>query len=738
MNQFEYNGELMSLYAIAQKEGISLSSLIRALERESDDIYKAVEAVKDRQRLIIEYQGEMLTINQIAQREGVKPATLRKVYNELGNINAAVEQVKESLRTIRGRRISVEYRGKKTPLSVVAREEGIRYVALRDAYKELGDLSKAISLVKERQHKFRGEFEYNGERMTLSAIAKKEGVTNQALSLAYEETKDIIKAVELAKSRKRGNGQTYEYGGKQMTIRAIAIQEGISSNALRKALSEETDIIEAVEIAKKRQKANAERTVIVEYHGKAMSLTAIAREEGIKPASLKKAFEKLGDIEEAVRQVRESQSRHRAKRTAIEYHGRIMTLTAIAREEGISESGLRYHYQRCGNIEKAVLFTGRQKRKKEIASLPVKLDNNEIDLYSASIIIGIKYDKLLNMLADGLTIEEIISMKPKKSTTPRYGKGDSIVLENGQSLKDYCIENGLNYSCIHYSIYTYGKSVDEAIENYKKHGQSIPKTWIYDRYGILLRHLMIEEHLDIDRIVNNMRREIISIDEAIKNQIIYSNAKKSNLDFEWMQDLYEILKDEDVTDEEYKKRIQEFYVDEKEEECIAKSFDDIKRLERKQDLFEIAYAINEGIFTPEEEEELLRQYSVTTEEVEFMFIDLFSRFGDGVLRGEKQEEQLRINEINDIIRGWASLSEEERNDTISQHNLSSEEIDRVEKLSRKIERYKDVVKDDRENDDDEILRIMRASVGKNVGNNESTRAQIRKPHDRLPNKNIES
>ena len=121
-----------------------------------------------------------------------------------------------------------------------------------------------------------------------------------------------------------------------------------------------------------------------------------------------------------------------------------------------------------------------------------------------------------------------------------------------------------------------------------------------------------------------------------------------------------------------------------------------------------------------------------------MFIDLFSRFGDGVLRGEKQEEQLRINEINDIIRGWASLSEEERNDTISQHNLSSEEIDRVEKLSRKIERYKDVVKDDRENDDDEILRIMRASVGKNVGNNESTRAQISKPHDRLPNKNIES
>ena len=166
MNQYEYNGELMSLYAIAQKEGISLTSLIRALEKESDDIYKAVEAVKDRQRLIIEYQGEMLTINQIAQREGVKPATLRKVYNELGNINAAVEQVKESLRTIRGRRISVEYRGKKTPLSVVAREEGIRYVALRDAYKEIGDLSKAITLVKERQHRFRGEFEYDGEIYT--------------------------------------------------------------------------------------------------------------------------------------------------------------------------------------------------------------------------------------------------------------------------------------------------------------------------------------------------------------------------------------------------------------------------------------------------------------------------------------------------------------------------------------------------------------------------------------------
>ena len=65
-----------------------------------------------------------------------------------------------------------------------------------------------------------------------------------------------------------------------------------------------------------------------------------------------------------------------------------------------------------------------------------------------------------------------------------------LVLPNGQSLLEYCIENGLNFSCIYYSIHTYGKTMEEAIKHYREKGQEIPSSWIYEKYGILLKHLL--------------------------------------------------------------------------------------------------------------------------------------------------------------------------------------------------------------------------------------------------------
>lgn len=51
-----------------------------------------------------------------------------------------------------------------------------------------------------------------------------------------------------------------------------------------------------------------------------------------------------------------------------------------------------------------------------------------------------------------------------------------LVLPNGQSLLEYCIENGLNFSCIYYSIHTYGKTMEEAIKHYREKGQEIPSS----------------------------------------------------------------------------------------------------------------------------------------------------------------------------------------------------------------------------------------------------------------------
>ena len=79
----------------------------------------------------------------------------------------------------------------------------------------------------------------------------------------------------------------------------------------------------------------------------------------------------------------------------------------------------------------------------------VTIRNTELSLSDLSIVLGIKESELLNMLNSGMKIDDIKKLKTEKPRkTPMSNK--KLVLPNGQSLLEYCIENGLNFSCIYY------------------------------------------------------------------------------------------------------------------------------------------------------------------------------------------------------------------------------------------------------------------------------------------------
>ena len=76
----DYNGEKLSLTAIAKRIGSSNKTLKKYLT-ETGDIYIAVERcleIKSKRDLDgqIEYNGELLNLNAISQREGIPYATL--------------------------------------------------------------------------------------------------------------------------------------------------------------------------------------------------------------------------------------------------------------------------------------------------------------------------------------------------------------------------------------------------------------------------------------------------------------------------------------------------------------------------------------------------------------------------------------------------------------------------------------------------------------------------------------
>ena len=730
---FEYNGETLTIKEIANKEGLTESSLRNAYQ-DIKNIYEAVKICKENQQNKkgnIEYNGEYLTLAKIAKLEKIPENTLRRNYTEIGNIYEAVRICKENKENRDNKKI--EYNGEILSIIVIADREHISPNPLIKRYKELGDIYEAVKICKENQQKHKGTIEYNGEKLTINAIATKEGLSKQSLSNAYEKTDDIYEAVKLCKKNQKSKNVLIEYNGKQMTILEIANEEKIKEDALRraykktgniyeavgvckenkknktieyngemltigaiakrekitpdslaKAYKDKDDIYEAVRICKENQAKRNKSIQRIEYYGKMMTIKAIADKEGLVPHSLKETYNKIGDIYEAVRLCKENQKTFNG---SIEYNGEMLSLVAIADKEHIAKETLRKRYKETGNIYKAVFIC--QSVKAERERRKIKVDTSEygrISYYDLSLILGIKYGELKNLLDKGYTAEQIVNMNLRPTLQRNVSSRIYTKLPNGQSLNEYCIENSLNYACIYRAINIYGRSLEEAVDFFKKNGQQIPARWIYEKYGVLLKHLLLKEKIDIKNVIEYMRKDLISLDEAVERCVVRNNAKKAGLNEEWITELYDVLTDENIKDE-YDDYLKTFYVEDKEEDCIIKSYDEVETFKRKELLFEIAEALREGVFNPEEEPELLRMYNIKPKEIEIIFLELYDRFDEsGVLIGEEMQKE-----------------------------RTSEEM---EAINDKIRKYQRMLQDN------DILDIMHTAVGEKVADNQDTRQEL--------------
>lgn len=613
-----------------------------------------------------------------------------------------------------------EYNGYLRTINGIATIEGLDRNSLNKAYNETQDIYEAVRLAKKRQKTLKDStirVKFNGKSMTIAAIATQEGLNKESLRRAYNETQDIDEAIKIVKSRKIGKVEKIEYNGQKMTLSSIASQEHIERNSLKKAYEITHDINEAVRMAKQRQKL---RSGSIEYNGEMMTIEAIARQESVSPVSLRKRYSETHDINEAVQTTKKRQL---AQNGTIEYNGQLMTISAIARQEGLHRDSLRAEYKKTNNINKAVLIC-QNRQIKRTRSKKVSTKFGTMSLQDLSLILGIKYSELQSLLFKGFTIDQIQSMQIKTNRRSGVRKA-STQLPNGQSLREYCIENSLNYSCIYRAINTYGKSLLEATKYYKEHGQEIPRTWIYERYGVLLRHIMLNDNIDIDRVVFYMRTDLSSLDEAVEKYIIRRNAKKNDLDVEWMEEIYGVLTDIN-TKEEYDEWIDRFFVSDEEENCIIESFDETEQFKRKLDLFEIGDALINEVFTPDEEKELLKQYKVTPEEIDIIFLDLYGRFSSGVLRGQSQKEQQRKELLNKLVRDWTNYDNDQRRDLVQKNGITQNELRYIKTTSSLIEELKEQIREEPSNQDNQIITIMRNSVRQNVGNNKKVRAEFRR------------
>ena len=532
---------------------------------------------------------------------------------------------------------------------------------------------------------------YNGKTLTLKEIAKIEGVSYTTLTAKYKDTQDIYQSVELTKEaqkRFKEKINLIDYNGQNLSIKKIAELEGVNVTTLIRKYNETQDIYEAVKLTKEAQKKANDSITHIPYNGKILSINAIAQLEGIVADTLRRKYNETQDIHEAVKSTKEAQE----KAYKIEYKGKTLSLSAIAKLENLDWHSLKRKLDKTQDIDKAVMLSkllkSRNERRRKIVQTK---EFGNLTYYDLSLILGIKYSKLEKLIEQGDSIDDIINAK--ESTNRNGATIEKIKLENGKSLNEYCIENKLNYSCIYRAMKIYGKTLEEATNNYNQNGQKTPRIWIYERYGLLLKHLLLKESIDTERVISYMREDYLPLEQAIERYIIRKNARNKDLDSDWMEELYDVLADDSLSKEDYDGYVQTFYVDDQEENCIKKSKEQFNNIKRKLLLFELSEVLEEGLFSPEEEKRLFEEYNITEDEVDVIFKDLYKRFTDpGVLMGKDQEEVI------------------------------TPEIE--QKRDEKISKYKQMVREIKE--DNNIVFMMRFMVGPNVGTNEECRNEIHK------------
>lgn len=572
----------------------------------------------------------------------------------------------------------VEFYGEQLSLLAIAKRIGISRDTLNKHYVSTGNIYEAEKICKKIiEDKQASLIDYNGEKLAMQTIAKKVGIKDaKTLKKYYEQTGDIYLAIE------KCNESKIEYNGELLTLDAIAKREGLKRDTLERNYNNTENIYDAVKVCLEKKKKAEEAKVT--YKGESRTITSVAKELGISKETLKKYYKKSESIEKAIEMF--NKNKQEVEESKIEYKGDYKFLKAIAREEAVAETTLTRYFQKYNNIDKAVFMAKIQREK----SKRVKIKGGNVNLYDLSIILGVKYLELINCLKNGMSIEEIKKQKPNNSKRMKL-KQEYTILSSGQTLLEYCVENGVNYAFIYRAINTYGKTIEEAVQEYRKNGSNMPRNWVFEKYGVLLRHLMTSSNIDIQRVVDYMRKEQISMSEAIEKYVIRRNSKDNKLDSDWMQEVYGILTDENMSDE-YEEFKNTFYIDETEEECIIKSQREIQALERKLLLFEIAEVIEENTFSIEELPELLQIYEVQADEVETIFLDLYSKFEKGIILGEEQSQLKRREVLNEITRKWYYLGQEERERILKDNEVTDEEKQMIVNTSNEIVKYKGMLK----------------------------------------------
>ena len=516
-----------------------------------------------------------------------------------------------------------------------------------------------------RDHTDQNTYQYQGITYhSIAEAAKALEVNRFSLLKCLRETdNDMERSMDLLASDPRYlSKRVYVYKGKlYRTIRELSkitdISEAILSNILNKHPVKEGRIeVDQLldEYVRKRDERNKPtyQYAGVFYHSRAEAAKALK----VDFNALSHLLSKTGnDLEKAMELY---EKRKAIARNADKKH---TNKDGIAKAADVGRENLKEHTIQCEhNAQKAQIMTNAKDSTKTISTK----DGKELNIPELASLLGVKQMTLKSYLDRGMTIAQIkerasgqnldTSLRGLKMAQ-KLGRAKGVLLE-------YCMENQLNFNVIYHMVTEYGKSISKAINCYCTVGPEIPRKWIHERYDNLLKHMLSDEKIDPQEVINIMGKNQMPLREALEYIVVRDDANEKGIDPEWQHEIYSAYTDPGLSEEERPECVKVFHITPEEIKAIEESKEKVDTLERKLDLYEIAECMRDKVFTDAEMTKVMKSYKISDQELKTIVIDFCVDLKVGA---EETDKRLENNtELKSFI---------------------TDTIDRYEKLSRHVQ-----------------------------------------------------
>ena len=272
-----------------------------------------------------------------------------------------------------------------------------------------------------------------------------------------------------------------------------------------------------------------------------------------------------------------------------------------------------------------------------------------------------------------------------------------VLMKGKETLRKFCMDNGYNYEVIARAVKLHqilpSTSLEEvmnrAIIDYNHHGQKRPSTWIYEKYGNLVKHILTNLNLDSSAILRNMTENVVTLEEAIRHDSFLRCRKNSSNS--WLEEPFNYLVEElDNTKEEEqvvedivgmgKKLIEEYHLTREEFSILVESFGRYANAIRGYQMYDVGLETNE-----EKRLEKIKDYNMPEEDIEESFFVPLN-FENGVLLGRQSELYQRRNLMRQYIIDWKEYSDSEKVEAIRKNQFTTSEVEYMERTRRQIDK----------------------------------------------------